>query len=89
MNAQMLAALREALVKCGFEDGINAPNGTMNLDDSYLGSTDLGELLDGLVTRREKILRSVEVVGLESARQAYNDVVIAINATKCVIGTLR
>jgi hypothetical protein len=46
---------------------------------------DLGELLDIMVTRREKIFGSVSVVGQEIARQNYEDAVASVEAVEAVI----
>jgi hypothetical protein len=55
------------------------------LDEAYLSGIELPDLLETLVARREKISHSVEVVGRESARQSYEDVAAAIEATKRAI----
>ncbi len=60
----------------------------MVFGDSYLRGIELADLLETLVARREKIFGSVGVVGQETARESYYDVVRAIEATKAVIGLL-
>ncbi len=88
MNARTADALRKALATRGFDARLMAPNGTMGLDEGYLAGIEIGDLLERLVARREKIFGSVEATGHEAARQAYDDVVSAIEATKEVIGRL-
>ena len=87
MNTRALAAFRKALASRGFV-GLVSPNGTMAFDEASLSSVGLADLLETLVARREKIFGSVAVVGQVSARQSYDDVVAAIDATKEVIHSL-
>lgn len=88
MNARMVDALRRALGVRGFDADLKSPNGTMAFDETYLAGIALADLLETLVARREKIFSSVAVVGQDVARQGYDDVVAAIEATKEVIGIL-
>ncbi|MBX3230773.1 MAG: hypothetical protein KIT84_01040 [Labilithrix sp.] len=78
--------LRKALMARGFSSTLSSPNGTMIFDDAYLDAISISDLLEVLVARREKIFGSVAVVGQDVARQGYDDVVLAIEATKEVIG---
>ena len=80
--------LRTQLISRGFSRDGQAPNGTMSLDDAYLDGTDIGELLDQLVARREKVFRSSSVVGEDVAKRTYDDVVSAIEAIKAVLKTM-
>lgn len=63
-----------------------APNGTMTLGDSYLESTNLSALFDTLVTRREKLSHGWNT--LENVKTAYEDVVLAVDAVKELLGRL-
>ena len=80
--------LRTELLARGFSAGLEAPNATMVLDDSYSTAADLADLLEVMVARREKIFRSVDVVGQATARRSYDDVVLVIEAIKAVIAKL-
>lgn len=88
MNAHVAAEIMRELVSRGYAPDGNAPNGTMELGESYIRSVELGELFDMLVARREKVFRSTEVVGPDPARKSYDDVVIAVDALKTVISRL-
>jgi hypothetical protein len=77
--------LERELVARGYSSNGDAPNGTMNLDRDYLNRVELVELMDQLISRREKIFKSGDVVGLANAKLGYEDVVIAIDALKAVI----
>lgn len=90
MSEQIRHELRRELLARGFrgDSEMQAPGGTMGLTDSYMNGAELAELLDVLVARREKIFRSVDVVGEDAARRSYEDVVVAIEAVKAVIGKL-
>ncbi len=90
MSEDIRHELRSELLAKGFKghDDMEAPGGTMSLTNSYADAAELAELLDLLVARREKVFRSVDVVGEEVARKSYEDVVAAIEAVKVVIGKL-
>jgi hypothetical protein len=87
MTPPILEAFRRVLASRGFV-GLKAPNGTMHFAEDYLLQTQPAELLEVLVARREKIFRSVPVVGQEAARKSYEDVVAAVDATKELIDML-
>ena len=72
----------------GYRDGAASPNGSIVLDLVELGELDLGEFLDLMVTRREKISRSVDTLGKEQAKRHLEDVEKAIEATKAVLKKL-
>jgi hypothetical protein len=72
----------------GYRDIGASPNGTIVLDLAELGELDLGEFLDLMVTRREKISRSVDTLGKEKAHQSFDDVEKTIEAVKQVIRKL-
>lgn len=80
MKEQTVQEFRLALKRRGFADDGQAPNRTITLTQEFLIEKDLLELYDMLVTRREKVFRSTGVVGAEASRQAFDDVVIAIEA---------
>lgn len=88
MNADIASEVMRELMARGFGADGTAPNGTMDLDEAYMRSMDLGRLLDVLVARREKIFGSVDVVGHDAARKGYDDVVVAIDALNAVISRL-
>lgn len=88
MNARLLAELKRELGARGFATDGTAPNGSITFDDAYLSAIELGELLDTMIARREKVFRSTDVVGADIARKNYDDVVCAIGAIKAVISRL-
>lgn len=69
-------------------EGFVSPKDTMVLGDAYATALDLAELLDQMVSRREKLFRSADVVGPDIAKQGYDDVVFVIDAIKAVIARL-
>jgi len=81
--------LRRELIARGFSATLASPNGTMVLcDDAWSTAADLANLLDQMVSRREKVFWSVSAVGQDTAKKSYDDVVLAIDAIKTVIGRL-
>lgn len=88
MKPEIAHAIARELVSRGYTTDGTAPNGTMSLDEPYMRSVSLGDLLDQLVARREKIFRSVEVVGQDAASKSYDDVVVAIDVVKAVVSRL-
>ena len=77
--------LREELRSRGFKDSGDSPHGTMTLDEDYLDAVALSDLLDMMVSRREKFFRSEQAVGPDIAKKGYDDVVLVIEATKLVV----
>jgi hypothetical protein len=68
-----------------FGPGGISPHDTITLDRKYLETVDLGELMEVLVARREKVSHSGEVVGQKVARRSYDDVVLAIDAVRAAL----
>lgn len=87
VKSDLVEALKKELASRGFK-GSEAPNGTMTLGDEYLIAIGIGELMIQLVARREKIFRSVDVVGMDVAKNSYDDAVGAVEAVKAVIEEL-
>lgn len=69
MNAALCEAFFLELSERGYSADGMAPGGTMHLDRSYVEAVEVAELLVPLVARREKVFRSVPVVGDESAKR--------------------
>jgi hypothetical protein len=88
MTKATLDALRRELIARGFDHNLEAPKGSIVLSDDYLLTLEIAHLLDILITRREKAWGSVEALGREAAKEIYDDLVCAIEATKAVIGML-
>jgi len=88
MSGSIQSELRKELVARGFSPSLASPNDTMVLDDAYATAADLAGLLELMVARREKIFRSVDVVGAGAAKRSYDDVVLCIDAIKAVIARL-
>jgi hypothetical protein len=87
MNMSISDELKGELLARGFTASLEAPNKTMQLV-AYSTATELVDLLDMMVARREKIFRSVNVVGPEAAKKSYDDVVLVIEAIRAVIGRM-
>lgn len=88
MNDAIRAELRRELLARGFSEGLNAPNGSIWFDEIYLSEVGLAELLETMVSKREKAFRAVDVLGESGARETFDDVVLVIEAIKVVIGRL-
>lgn len=88
MNALILDDLKAELMARGFSPGGTAPNDTMSVDDGYLADIELADLFDTMITRREKVARSIEVVGVDAARASFDDVVAVVDAIKAVMAKL-
>ncbi len=88
MNAATRKRFEKELCRRGYSEELFSPNDSMGFAGTYLDEIELAELLDNLVVRREKIDKSVDIVGKEIATQNYDDVVIAIDALKTVIGSM-
>jgi hypothetical protein len=86
----MSSSVRDEFVKQlrarGFSDQLESADRTIVLADSYSTAAELADLLEVMVSRREKIFRSVAVVGEEVARRNYENTVLIIDAIKAVIG---
>ncbi|HUS27892.1 MAG TPA: hypothetical protein VMZ53_05270 [Kofleriaceae bacterium] len=75
------------LTRRGYHEG-KSPNGTIVLDVAELIELDIAEFLDLMVTRREKISRSIEALGKDKARAGFEDADHAVEAIKTVIKKL-
>jgi len=81
-NEMLLAELGRR----GYRDGAS-PHGSIVFDLDELCELELGELLDLMVTRREKIGRSLDTLG-DKAHQHFDDVERVIESAKLVIKKL-
>lgn len=88
MNEVTRAQLLKELAARGYRDDGSSPYRSIVLDYDELADVELGELLEQVVARREKIFRSVDAVGKEVAMQNYEDAQRAIDAMKAVIKKL-
>jgi hypothetical protein len=79
--------LKELSAK-GYRDDGSSPFRSIVLDYDELDEHEIGELLEQMVERRERILRSVDAVGKDAAMQGYEDAQRAIDAMKAVIKKL-
>jgi hypothetical protein len=88
MNRQLREELRKELSSRGFRGDGTSPNDTIVLGDAFLDDVELASLFDTLVSRREKLFRSGDVVGMDAAKKGYDDVVLAIDAVKALISRI-
>ena len=88
MNGYTRGQLLKELASRGYRDDGSSPSRSIVLDYDELADTDIGELLEQMVARREKILRSVDALGKDAAMQHYEDAERAIAAMKAVIKNL-
>ena len=79
---------RKELLSRGFSATLTSPNDTMVLDELCSTSAELADLLEVMVARREKVFRSIDVVGAGLAKRSYDDVVLVVDDIKAVIGQL-
>ena len=89
MNRALREELTRELLLRGFKPGGSSPNDTMILDDQFLADVSIGDLLETMVARREKVFRSDQVVGSQVAKKSYDDVVLVIEVIKNVLDKLR
>ena len=87
MDLEIRYQLRSELASRGFR-GAMAPNGTMALEDEYLSSVGVRDLMAQLVLRREQVFGLVGVVGLAEAKKGYDDISAAIEAIKVIVERL-
>jgi len=85
MNEKLRAELKRELIARGFDESLRAPNGSVWFDDDYLRATEIAELLETMVSKRDKALSSVEVLGRENTKDIYDDVAAVVDAAKSVI----
>ena len=88
MNEVTRSQLLKELASRGYRDDGSAPNRSIVLDYDELSDVELGELLEQMVTRREKIFRSVDTLGKDAAMKNYDDAQRAIDAMRAVIKKL-
>jgi hypothetical protein len=77
--------LLKELASRGYRDDGSSPFRSIVLDYSELLEIEIGELLEQMVARREKIFRALDTMGKEVAMQNYEDAQRAIDAMKAVI----
>jgi len=87
MKPDTFDLLCEELASRGFLD-LTSPNDSMAFTEIDLRNSSLIDLLETMVARREKIFRSVDVVGEEVARRNHQDVEALIEAIKATITRL-
>ena len=88
MNPRVQALLRAELARRGYRESGASPHGSIVLDYDEMAELDLGEMLDMMVTRRERVVRAVDAMGKEKATQHFEDSEAAIQAIKDVIKKL-
>ena len=88
MNEVTRSQLLKELAARGYRDDGSSPHRSIVLDYDELSEVELGELLEQMVTRREKIFRAVDTLGKDAAMQNYDDAQRAIDAMKTVIKKL-
>lgn len=88
MNDYARGLLLKELAARGYRDDGSSPYRSIVLAYDELSEVELGELLEQMLGRREKIFRSMESLGREVAMQSYEDAQRAIDAMKVVIKKL-
>ena len=85
MSPRVQQLLRAELARRGYRENGASPHGSIVLDYDELGELDLGEILDLMVSRRERVVRSLDSLGKDNATAHYEDAEAAIQAVKDVI----
>jgi len=85
VNGFTRGQLLKELASRGYRDDGSSPFRSIVLDYSELLDIEIGELLEQMVARREKIFRAVDTMGKDVAMQNYEDAQRAIDAMKAVI----
>ena len=88
MNDYSRGLLLKELAARGYREDGSSPYRSIVMDYGELVEIELGELLEQMVARREKIFRSLDTVGKDVAMQNYEDAQRAIDAMKVVIKKL-
>ena len=88
MNDYSRGLLLNELEARGYREDGSSPYRSIVMDYGELAEIELGELLEQMVARREKIFRTLDTVGKEVAMQNYEDAQRAIDAMKVVIKKL-
>ena len=88
MNETTRKHLCKELAKRGYDADGKSPFGSIAIDYDELPEVELGELLEQMVARREKIFRLVDTLGKDAAMQQYEDAQRAIDAMRAVIKRL-
>lgn len=88
MSPRVQALLRAELARRGYRESGASPYGSIVLDYDELAELDLGEMLDLMVARRERVVRAVDALGKEKATEHFEDAEAAIQAIKDVIKRL-
>lgn len=88
MNEYTRGHLLKELAARGYRDDGSSPFRSIVLDYGELLDIELGELLEQMVTRRERIVRAVDSIGKDKAMQHYDDAQRAIDAMRAVIKRL-
>jgi hypothetical protein len=88
VNELTRGQLLKELAARGYRDDGSSPFRSIVIDYGELAEIEIGELLEQMVERRERIMRSVETVGKDVAMQNYADAQRAIDAMKAVIKQL-
>ncbi len=88
MNDYTRGLLLKELAARGYRDDGSSPFRSIVLDYDELSEVEIGELLEQMVGRRDKIFRAIEALGRDVAMQSYEDAQRAIDAMKAVIKRL-
>jgi len=85
MNTMTRTELQKELIVRGFSEKGAAPNKTMSLKEEELSVVSVGDLLDQLMSRHERIFRSMGFATGEEAKPFWDDLAAAIDAIKAII----
>lgn len=88
MKPEVIRQVISELQARGFTSDLMAPNGSLAFSERYLEGETLAGLFDLVLSRREKMFRTIPELGLERTRAAYADAVIAVEAVGAVISGL-
>ena len=88
MNEITRKQLVAELAARGYRDDGSSPFRSIVLDYGELDEVELGELLEQMVARREKIVRTVDMYGKDVAMHHYEDAQRAIDAMRAIIKRL-
>jgi hypothetical protein len=80
--------LLKELASRGYREDGSSPFRSIVLAYDELLEIELGELLEQMVVRREKIFRSLDTLGKDAAMEHYEDAQRAIEAMKALLRRL-
>ena len=88
MNRELCTELKRELHARGFTEALMAPHESVFFSDEYLSDIEIADLVEIMVSKRDKAFFSIAAIGRAAAEMVYDDTVLVIEAVKAVIGRM-